>query len=72
MTENHETTKPETSEGKKGIDKKSLESKNNTMDIKLINSMGDKIKIAGVCTDREIKAVCKALNHTADQTFEVK
>lgn len=52
--------------------KTSAESKDSTMDIKMINSQGKKFKATGFCTDREIKGVFRALNHSSGQTFEVK
>lgn len=48
------------------------ENKKNTMDIKLVDSTGRKIKMSGTCTDREIKAIGRAILHTPDQTVEVK
>lgn len=45
---------------------------NGTMLLQLIDSKGKRIIASGKCTDKEIKQICRALNHTPDQTIEVK
>lgn len=52
--------------------KKTTKPKTNTMNIELINSTDTKITITGNVTDREIKAICRAINHTPDQKVEAK
>lgn len=52
--------------------KKATKQMPNTMKIGLVSSAGAEINITGYCSDKEIKAVCKALIHTEDQKFEVK
>lgn len=42
------------------------------MDIKLTNSKGDEITIAGTVTDSEIRKVLNSFNRTKDQKFEIK
>lgn len=55
----------------KKTNSKKTENKKNTMTIKLQNSKGDKINISGPCSDKEIKAICKAINRTPDQKVEM-
>ena len=65
-------TPKKTPENKNNTTKKTPEKKINTMDIKLYNSQGRKTTMSGACSDREIKAIGRAINHTPDQTIEVK
>lgn len=58
-------------EKEKKTDTKKPSNENNTMTIKLQSSKGDKINISGSCSDKEIKAICKAINRTPDQKVEM-
>ena len=71
-TDNKKSETKTTKKTKKTKTRTVPEPKTNTMNIKLINSKNVKITAKGHCTDKEIKAVCKALNHTGDQVFEAK
>ncbi len=43
----------------------------NTMKIILINSAGDVITATGKCSDKEIKAICRAILHGDTQTVKI-
>lgn len=71
MAETKEKTTEEKETPEKKTSKKKKELVANTMSIQLVNSAGDEITATGTCSDQEIKRVCKALNHTEGQKFEV-
>lgn len=60
------------SENEKKNNSKKPKKETNTMTIKLQNSKGDKIDISGTCSDKEIKAICRTINHTEDQKVDIK
>ncbi|MCK5603361.1 hypothetical protein KAR91_15865 [Candidatus Pacearchaeota archaeon] len=59
-----------TDEKKKDKPKKE-KPKNNTMKMTLINYNGQTIIADGTVTDKEIKAICKALSHSDGQKITI-
>ena len=72
MAEAKENTTEEKPAEDKKTTKKATKREKNTMKIQLINSAETEINITGPCSDKEVKAICRAISHTPDQKVEVK